>query len=370
MTDSPLSLHALSEALPGHLIGDGGLLVRHLKHPRDAQTKEDLVLLMDPKLVDELHAADVVTAILSKKSEHLASRFKASIIVERPRLAMARLTNLFLPHWPQAEAIHPSAVIEDGAIIGAGTRIGAHVYIAAGAVIGERCLILPQVYIGPNAHIGSDAVIFAGTRIGHDIIIGDRVIIHYNASIGADGFSFVTPEAGSVETAKSGGGSAVTAHNTHLLRIASLGAVVIGDDVEIGANTAIDRGTVTSTRIGNGTKIDNHVQIGHNVVVGENCLICGRVGIAGSAVVGDRVVLGGATGIADHVHIGNDAIAMGMSGIAGNVASGTIVGGTPAVPRDKMMENVMNIGRLGRALKRIETLEERLAALEAKTKSV
>src|SRR5262249_3185698 len=139
--------------------------------------------------------------------------------------------------------------------------------------------------------------------------IGERCIVHFNASLGADGFSFVTPQPGSVEQAKAGSGSSVAAANYELVRIASLGGVVIGDDVEIGASSCIDQGTIQPTRIGNGTKIDNHVQIGHNVTIGENCLICGRVGIAGSVTIGDRVVLGGAVGIADHLRIGDDVVA-------------------------------------------------------------
>jgi UDP-3-O-[3-hydroxymyristoyl] glucosamine N-acyltransferase len=143
----------------------------------------------------------------------------------------------------------------------------------------------------------------------------------------------------------------------------------VGDDVEIGANTSIDRGTIAPTRIGSGTKIDNQVQIGHNVIVGENCMICGRVGIAGSAVIGNRVVLGGAVGIADHVTVGDDAIAMAMSGIAGNVAPRTIVGGLPAVPREKVMENLFNLGRMKSFFKKIEGLAERVDALEKERKS-
>ena len=212
--------------------------------------------------------------------------------------------------------------------------------------------------------VGADALIHAGVKIGAGTQIGCRSIIHFNASIGADGFSFVTPQLGSVEAAKAGSGGAVTETNTALLRIASLAPVIVGDDVEIGANSCIDRGTIASTRIGNGTKIDNQVQIGHNVTVGENCMICGRVGIAGSAKIGNRVVLGGATGVADHVTVGDDAIAMGMSGIAGNVAPRTIVGGVPAVPREKMMENMFNAGRLKQFYKKIGQLAERLAVLE------
>jgi len=225
-------------------------------------------------------------------------------------------------------------------------------------------VVHPQAYVGEDASIGDDALILAGAKIGAGTRIGHRCIVHFNASIGADGFSFVTPQVGSVEAAKAGSGGEVTASNTALIRIASLAPVVLGDDVEIGANTSIDRGTVVSTRIGNGTKIDNQVQIGHNVRIGDNCMLCGRVGIAGSAVIGNRVVLGGAVGVADHVTIGDDAIAMAMSGIAGNVPPRTIVGGIPASPREKMMENLFNLARIKQFFKKVDGLADRISVLE------
>ncbi|HAX90985.1 MAG TPA: UDP-3-O-(3-hydroxymyristoyl)glucosamine N-acyltransferase, partial [Rhodospirillaceae bacterium] len=140
--------------------------------------------------------------------------------------------------------------------------------------------------------------------------------------------------------------------------------VMIGDDVEIGANSSIDRGTIVSTRIGNGTKIDNQVQIGHNVEVGENCMLCGRVGIAGSSIVGNRVVLGGAVGVADHVKIGDDCVVMGMSGVAGNIAPKSLVGGQPAKPRAKMIEDMRNMNRIKGLVERVEELSHRLKVLE------
>jgi UDP-3-O-[3-hydroxymyristoyl] glucosamine N-acyltransferase len=310
------------------------------------------------------------TASAAVVTEGNDSDFPASrIVVARPRVALARLTVLFAEPVTVKQGIHPSAVIEEGAKIGKNAAISAYVYIGANAVIGDNAVLHPQSYIGEGAVIGNDALIYAGAKIGAGTKIGDCVIIHFNASIGADGFSFVTPQIGSVEAAKAGSSGEVTASNTSLIRIASLAPVIVGDDVEIGANTSIDRGTIASTRIGNGTKIDNQVQIGHNVTIGDNCMICGRVGIAGSVTIGNRVVLGGATGIADHVTIGDDAIAMAMSGIAGNVAPRSIVGGLPAVPREKVMENLFNTGRLKQFFKKIEHLAERLEKLEKNKKT-
>jgi len=360
-----LTLQEIAIAVEGHLIGDGSLRMARLAHPSDIKGPSDLVLAMDPELLPLLKESNASAAVVSgdeKVSEFIANR----ILVERPRVALSKLTALFAEPVTVPPGIHPTAEIEDGAHVGAHSSIGAFVFIGKNAQIGEGAVIHSHAYIGPDVKIGEGALINAGVRIGSGTQIGARVIIHFNASIGADGFSFVTPQTGSVELAKAGRGGAVTASNTSLMRIASLAPVIIGDDVEIGANSSIDRGTILSTRIGDGTKIDNQVQIGHNVTVGENCMICGRVGIAGSATIGDRVVLGGAVGVADHVQIGEDAIVMAMSGVAGNVAARTIVGGLPAAPRERMMENIFNLGRLKQFFKKIEQLAERLDSLEKK----
>jgi UDP-3-O-[3-hydroxymyristoyl] glucosamine N-acyltransferase len=156
----------------------------------------------------------------------------------------------------------------------------------------------------------------------------------------------------------------VGATNQVLRRINSIGTVVIGDDVEIGANTAIDRGTISATRIGSHSKIDNLVQIGHNVRIGEGCMICGQVGIAGSAVVGDRVVLAGQVGIADHVTIGNDAVVGAKSAVGTDVAPRTVVMGIPAMPRQRAYDQLLNLGRLKGLFAEVATLKERLKSVE------
>lgn len=359
---------AIAEALEGELIGKSDMVIERLSHPADINGARDLALAMDKKLEPLLENTQARAVVLSKDSSFERGKMDACIIVSRPRLAIAKLTKLFAEEIPAPVGIHPSAVIEEGAEIGANVSIGAFSYIAAGARIGANSVLHPQTYIGHHAVIGANALIYPGVRIGSKVQIGARAIIHFNASIGADGFSFVTPQMGSVEAAKSTG-AVGEATNTELVRIASLGAVVIGDDVEIGANSTIDRGTIVSTRIGNGTKIDNQVQIGHNVTVGENCMICGRVGIAGSAQIGNRVVLGGAVGIADHIKIGDDAVAMAMSGIAGNVAARTVVGGYPAAPREKLVENHFYFGRIKHYVKKIEDFAARLDRLEENGKS-
>ena len=195
--------------------------------------------------------------------------------------------------------------------------------------------------------------------------VGARAIVHQNAVIGADGFSFVTPDPGAVEAAKAGGGSESGTRNLALERIHSLAAVTLGDDVEIGAGTTIDRGTLRDTRIGSGTKIDNLVQVGHNVVIGETCMICAQVGIAGSVEVGDRVVLGGKAGVADHLKIGSDVLVAAASAVAANVKPRSIVMGVPAVPREEAVRSVMAVRRLPRLMDTVRALEKRLSSMDS-----
>ena len=171
--------------------------------------------------------------------------------------------------------------------------------------------------------------------------------------LGGDGFSFVTPTPGIVEEARATGTISAREQQEYV-RINSLGAVVVGDDVEVGANSCIDRGTVADTTIGDGTKIDNLVQIGHNVKVGRTCLICGHAGIGGSTVIGDRVVLGGRAAIADHLTIGADSVITGNSGVASNVPPGRIMMGYPAVRMDQNVEMYKALRRLPRLMARLE----------------
>ena len=359
---------AIADALDGQLIGDGTLVMTRVAHPADIQGIQDIALAVDNKLLPLLQNSPVRAAIVGRDVTLEPGLVEACIVIQRPRLAIARLTSLFADPDMPPPGIHPTAIIESGARLGKNVTIGAHACISAHAVIGDNSVLHPQTYVGSGAVIGRDALIYAGVKIGARVVIGDRVIIHFNASIGADGFSFVTPQPGSVEAAKSGGAINDDQINLELVRIASLGSVIIGNDVEIGANTSIDRGTIASTRIGNGTKIDNQVQIGHNVTIGENCMLCGSSGIAGSAEIGNRVVLGGAAAVADHVRVGDDAVIMGMSGVAGNIQPKTIVGGIPAMPRHLLIENHFHFGRIKNFMKKIDDLTRRIDTLEKKEK--
>ena len=354
-----MKLLDLAQALGGRVVGDDSLDVVRPVHPAQAESAADLALAMDKKLVPLLAATKARAAVVPEGVEIPEGALDGYVVVGRPRLAMAGITEAFERPVHRDPGIHPTAVIAPDAHLGAGLSIGPFVVIGPRAVIGDRAVILSHCSIGADARVGADCLFHPGVRIGDRVTVGERVFIHHNASIGGDGFSYVTPEPGSVESAKATG--QVGATNKALRRINSLGAVTLCDDVEVGANSSIDRGTIADTRIGRNTKIDSMVQIGHNVQVGENCLICGLVGIAGSVKIGDRVVLAGQVGIGDNVTIGNDSVIAAKSGVGTDVPPRSVMFGIPALPRDRAFSQIKSLARL-------KNLFADVAALKAKLK--
>jgi len=353
----------LAAALGAAFEGDGEIRVAGLVHPGMA-APDRLVMASTPDFLSQITPGSARAALVAQGADWRAAGLDAAIMAPRPRYAMAHVTAAFAQYDALAPGIHPSAMVEPGAEIGADVRVGPFVYIAARARIGAGSRLHAHVSVGEDVVLGEGALIHAGARIASRVSIGARAIIHQNAVIGADGFSFVTPDRGAVEAAKAGGGSESGTQNLALERIHSLAAVTLGDDVEIGAGTTIDRGTLRDTRVGHGTKIDNQVQIGHNVAVGGMCMLCAQVGIAGSAEIGDRVVLGGKVGVADHVRIGSDVLVAAASAVAGNIKGRSIVMGVPAVPRDEAMRSIMALRRLPRMAETVAALKKRLSSMD------
>jgi UDP-3-O-[3-hydroxymyristoyl] glucosamine N-acyltransferase len=363
---APYSFSAIAEALNTTVHGDRGLTVARLVHPLEASRPDDLVFLMDAGLAARLGESPVRAAILADGIEPPTGVLDAWATVVRPRYALARLLDLFerRPHAPPG--VHPTAVVEEGAKLGENVSIGALAYIGPNARIGSGTAVLPQAYVGAEAEIGQDCLIYPGARIGERVEIGARAIIHHNASIGSDGFSYVTPQQASFEAAKAFGDSVKTT-TEGLRRIASIGTVRIGDDVEIGACAAIDRSNIGSTIVGRGTKIDNHCQIGHNVRIGEDCLLSGQVGLAGSVSLGNRVVLAGQVGVGDHLTIGDDAVVGGGSGVWKNVEPRQVVAGFPALPKTEAFRREADIARLPRLLRDVADLKKSVAQLRQRS---
>ena len=239
---------------------------------------------------------------------------RAFIKVKNADLAMSQVLELFAPPSPVFKvAIHPTAVIDETATIGAGTRIGSGCYIGPNVSIGENCTVYANVTILDESTIGKNTVIWSGTVVRERCHVGAHCILHPNCVIGADGFGFrPCPEKG-------------------LVKIPQIGNVIIGNGVEIGANSCVDRGKFTSTILGDGCKIDNLVQIGHNSKLGRFCIMAGNSGLAGSVTLGNGVIIGGSASIKDHTTIGDGAIIGGGSGVAADVEAGKTMLGYPAV---------------------------------------
>lgn len=239
--------------------------------------------------------------------------------VKNPRLAFARAIEVFSAKPYQASGVHERAVIGRNVVIGSDPSIHPYVVIEDDVRIGDRVTLYPGVWIGKGTTIGDDSVVYSNVNVRGNIRIGNRVIIHAGATIGSDGFGYVTDKG---------------RHH----KIPQVGGVIIGDDVEIGANSTVDRATLGNTVIKRGTKIDNLVHVAHNVTIGEHCLLIAQVGIAGSCTIGDYVVLAGQVGLADHVSVGDRAIVSAQSGVIKNVQPGQMIGGYYAMPQKEWLK--------------------------------
>ncbi|MDO5646497.1 UDP-3-O-(3-hydroxymyristoyl)glucosamine N-acyltransferase [Paracoccus sp. (in: a-proteobacteria)] len=355
----------LARALDADSWGDLSLHVTGAGEP--AQTDPvggsggQIALAMSPKYAAALKPGSI--AILAQGMDPAEYGLRAAIFAPRPRLVMAGLTRAFDPGPDIGDGVHPSAVIDPTAQIGDGARIAPFVVIGAGVVIGPNARIGAHVSIGRGSRIGADALIHPGVRIGHGVTAGDRLIVQPGAVIGGDGFSFVTPQESGIEQIRRTLGARDDITEQHWTRIHSLGGVDIGDDVEIGANATIDRGTIRATRIGHGTKIDNLVHLGHNVTVGDDCLLCGQVGVAGTSRIGNRVVLAGQCGVSDNIQIGDDVIAGGATKIFSRVPAGRVILGNPAVKMETQMDIQKATRRLPRLAEQVAKLQETVTKL-------
>lgn len=355
----PHSIRDIAAALGAEAQGDLDIVIARASEPATAGP-DDLALAMDPKYAAGLAAGQARAALVWPGADWRALGLTAAIFAPRGRLAMAGLSRMLDAGPAIAPGIHPMSVIHPAAFVAENAAIGPFVTIGAGAKIGANARIASHVSIAEQVVIGADALILHGARIGAGVVIGDRFICQPGAVVGADGFSFVTPEKSGVEQVRETLGQRDTTLAQSWSRIHSLGAISIGDDVEIGANCAIDRGTIRNTTIGSGTKLDNLVHLGHNVQVGTDCLLCGQVGIAGSARIGNRVVMGGQCGVNDNIFIGDDVICGGATKVFTNVPSGRVMLGYPAV---KMQAHV----EMQKALRRLPRLAARVAALEQRS---
>ncbi|MFD0858156.1 UDP-3-O-(3-hydroxymyristoyl)glucosamine N-acyltransferase [Roseovarius aquimarinus] len=347
----------IAKALGAKALGDGAISVTALAEPADAGP-DQLALATKPEYAEALPKGRARAALIWEGADWQALGLEAAIVAPRPRYAMSGLTAMMDLGEGWGEGIHPSAVIHESAVLGEGVHVGPLTVIGAGASIGAGTRIGPQVSIGADARIAEGGLIREGARIAARVRIGARVILNPGAVIGGDGFSFVTPEKSGVESVRETLGDQGDAAAQSYVRIHSLGSVRLGDDVEVGANAAIDRGTVRDTVIGDRTKIDTLVMVAHNVVVGTDTLLCGLVGIAGSTRIGNNVVLAGQVGVGDNLFVGDNVIAGGGTKILSNVPAGRVILGYPAMKMDAHIDMYKNLRRLGRLVADVAQLKK------------
>jgi len=320
--------------------GDGSIDIRGVASIDDA-TEGTLAFLADPAKKEELMLSGASAFILP---EGVSCEGKPYMVSNRPLLAFADVVGLFYPR-PQPKGVDARAIIEEGVSLGDGLSLYPNVYIGRGASIGDGVSLYPGVYIGPGCTVGEGSTLYANVVVNEGTAIGKRVIIHGGTVIGSDGYGFAWDG---------------TCHR----KIPQVGGVVIGDDVEIGANCTVDRATLGNTIIKRGSKIDNLVMVAHNCVVGEDVLIVSQSGLAGSAKLGDNVIIAGQVGVAGHLTIGDGAIIGPKSGVTKDVEAGAKVTGYPPQPHREWMRIQNTIQKLPEMRKELRALHDKIERLE------
>lgn len=318
----------LAQVCNGVVVGDPQTVVDGVASVEEA-TEGDIVYAERDKVLARALAGPASCVVVRRAPPDQRRTF---IEVPNPRLAFARILHHMCPPRMPPPGIHPTAVVDPSAQVGPGVYVGPLCVVGEKAQVGEGSVLWGQCFVGPGVTMGPGCVLWPGVVLYPGVHLGARVVIHAGTVIGSDGFGYVPDEQGVY------------------VKVLQVGTVVIGDDVEIGANSAVDRAALGRTVIGQGTKIDNLVQIGHNVVVGAHTVISGQAGIAGSSTIGSRCVLAGQVGIADHVTIEDGVVVGAQSGIATGkrIPKGEVVWGTPARPVEEAKRIVAALGRLGK----------------------
>jgi UDP-3-O-[3-hydroxymyristoyl] glucosamine N-acyltransferase len=315
--------------LNGELIGDSEHKIIAPEQIEKA-SKENITFIGNSKYARLWEYSNASAAIINEKLEIEPGDGKAFIKVKNADLAMALLLEAFEPNPPHFETdIHPTAIIDKTVKLGSSCKVGANSYIGKNVVLGDHVTIYPNVSIFDDSIIGNNTIVWSGAVIRERSEIGNNCIFHPNVSIGADGFGYRPSEQG-------------------LTKIPHIGNVVIGNHVEIGANSCVDRGKFSSTILGDGCKIDNLVQIGHNSVLGKFCIMAGNSGLAGSVTLGDGVIIGGSASIKDHTTIHSGAKVGAGSGVIADVAAGKTVVGYPAADSREMMKQWIALRKLAK----------------------
>lgn len=335
------TLKEIADRLGGLLNGPADFLIQR-PAPAGASDPEGLTFAQSEEYLLKAES-EAIGAILVPRG--FRSSEKPTIQVDNPRQSFAIFLGLCSRPLPIEKGIHPTAVVSESAKIAPSASIGPYVVVEADAVIGADCRIYPFAFIGENCQLGTGTVIYPHAILVQDVELGARCTVFPGAVLGSDGFGFVWD-----------GKSRV--------KIPQVGRVVLGDDVEVGANSAIDRATVGTTRLGSGTKLDNLVQIGHNAQIGVHAAIASLCGISGSTTIGQRVVMGGQVATSDHVSITDDVTLGGRTGVTKNITKSGTYWGLPARPYGEALRSTVLVTKLPELYARIKELEARLTKLE------
>lgn len=338
-----ISVGELARLLEGELIGDGSVTIRNVRGVMEAEPG-DLTFVIDPKYAPMV-ARSKASAVLVRGDIQVECTIP-QIRVKDPRQALQRLTAAFAPPPIRYEpGIHPTAIVAPDAVLGRNVSVQPYAVIEAGATIGDNVVIGAHCYIGHYTTIGEGSFLYPRVTIRERITIGKRVIIHPGAVIGADGFGYEQV-------------------NGKYEKIPQVGTVVIEDDVEIGANTTIDRARFDKTIVRRGTKIDNLVMIAHNCDVGEDTILCGQVGLSGSAKVGNHVIMAGQSGMVGHIKIHDNIIIGAQCGVTKDLEKPGFYIGSPATPHMTYKKRESIVVRLPEIYRRLQALEKKVAELE------
>ena len=348
----PRALGALAQAGGGSVRGDPSRLIHGVNVLADARPGE-ISFFNNAKYREALRASQA-TAVIVREEAADQVEGRDLLLAKDPYLAFAHISALFHPRPAFPPGIDPRAVVEAGAQVDPSATVMAFAYVGEGARVGPRAVLFPGVYLGPGSTLGEDSVAYPGVAVRERCEVGARCILQPGVVLGGDGFGF-----------------AFDAENLKHVKIPQVGRVVIEDEVEVGSNSAVDRATSGETRVGFGTKVDNLVQVGHNVQVGPLCILCGQVGIAGSASLGAGVVCGGQVGIGNHLHVVDRARIGPKAGVMADVEEAGEWLGAPLMKAREFLRAQAAYQRgpetlrsLSRLEKRVAELEEKLAALE------
>ena len=339
---SSVSLHEIAEMVAGTVVGDGNPMISGATNIEEAGASE-ITFAVPPHL--EKAARSNAAAVIVPRGIKLEGN-KPAIEVENPRAAFAVLLKHFSPPIAIKREVDKLASVAQSANLGKNIAIMPFAVVDEHAVIGDNTIVYPHVYVGRNVKIGDDCLLYSSVSIYKDCVLGNNTIVHSGAVIGGDGFGYV-------EVAKQ--------HH----KVPQVGNVVIGDDVEIGCNACIDRGTTGSTVIGKGTKIDNLVHVGHNDVIGENCVLVAFVGLPGSVKVGNNVTFAGQAASVGHVTIGDNCLFAGRAGITADVPSNSFYSGFPARPHKDWLKQEAMQRKIPDLMKRLQQLEQKIKDLQS-----